>query len=196
MPTAMDTSPTRSGATVLPMETPVPRTFPSSPVMVTDEGSIPREVWEEADKMRREVGKLMQVVDELRAVTARHDSRHRYFDSFQEELDKLALEILEVDGRIPSKNIIADIAFACLEMKMIPDIQEEAKHAEEKRILMEDLSTLKSRVDSIVPGLTEENRKELEGRFTNMLTQVMRGFSTEANSRKQAVEFTRLEARG
>ena len=48
------------------MEIPVPRTFPSSPAMVTDEGSIPREIWEDADKMRREVGKLMQKVDELR----------------------------------------------------------------------------------------------------------------------------------
>ena len=64
--------------------------------------------------MRREVGKLMQVVDELRAVTARHDSRRRYFDSFQEELDKLAMEILEIDGRIPSKSIIADIACCAL----------------------------------------------------------------------------------
>ena len=40
-------------------------------------------------------------------------------------------------------------------MKMIPDTQEETKHAEEKRILMEEISALKSRLDSIVPGLTE-----------------------------------------
>ena len=73
MPTAMDTSPARSGTVVFPMDTPVPRTFSNSPVMVNDEGCIPREVWEDADKMRREVRKLTQVVDELRAVTARHD---------------------------------------------------------------------------------------------------------------------------
>ena len=42
--------------------------------LITDEGSIPREIWEDADKMRREVCKLLEIVDEFRAVTARHDS--------------------------------------------------------------------------------------------------------------------------
>ena len=93
-----------------------------------------------------------------------------------------------MDGRVPSKEIIADIAFACIEMKMIPDTQEETKHAEEKRILMEDLDALKSRINSIVPGLTEDNRKEIEGRFINLSIQIMRGISAEAISRKQAID--------
>ena len=46
------------------------------------------------------------------------DSRHQYFEGFHEEVDKIALQIIEVDGRIPSKNLISDIAFACIEMKM------------------------------------------------------------------------------
>ena len=126
--------------------------------------------------MRREVGKLMQMVELLLQDMTPGTGTSTAFR-------KNLIEILGVDGRIPSKEIIADIAVACVEMKMIPDTQEETKHAEEKRILTEDPNASKSRIDSIVPGLTKGDRKELEGRFMNLSTQVMRGISAEANSR-------------
>ena len=56
------------------------------------------------------------------------------------------------------------------------------------RGLQEEMKTLKGNIEGNAPGWTDENRREIESRFVNVTTQLMRGFSTEASARKQAVD--------